>query len=288
MDSHSSERCGVTYVATGYKFLKEAHASAESVKEAMPDVPVCLITDEDREPRFPFDDIVYHTEYAGTKRYKQAMGLSPYDRTLFLDTDTYVARDLREVFVVLDRFELAVNQISSGYHYELPEVPDSFPELNSGVIAFRKTPAVLALLAEWSRLFDVYEATKGWTWDQHSFRQALYESPVRFAPLPIEYNFMPYLPAYFMAEVKVLHGRTHDRLVRIAKDVNRQLGPRVFYPRVGTLHESWRMTPGALAAFWARATRLVGYETASRTLKRFGVDRDWLLHTVKGLKSRNS
>ena len=38
------------------------------------------------------------------------------------------------------------------------------------------------------------------------FRRALYESPVRFAPLPIEYNFMPYFPAYFMAEVKCSMG----------------------------------------------------------------------------------
>ena len=279
----SSESCGVVYVATGDKFLSEATASAESAKAAMPDVPIALITDGRREPTGPFDLVVRHEEHSGTKRFKQSMGLSPFQRSLFLDTDTYVARDLREVFTVLDRFDLAVNQISSGYHYDMPEVPHCFPELNSGVIAFRDTPEVQALFAEWSRLFDAYHVSDGWTWDQHSFRRALYESPVRFAPLPIEYNFMPYVPAYFMAEVKVLHGRTHDRLVRIAEDVNHKLGARVFYPRIGTIRESTRMSARGLASFWGRTTRLVGYEAVSRTLSRLGVDRDWALHKLKGV-----
>ena len=275
-------------MATGKRFLDEAEASARSAKAAMPDISTCLIADEERVPAFPFDHVIRHVQHAGTKRYKQQMGLSPFDRTLFLDTDTYVARDLREVFTVLDRFDLAVNQISSGYHYEMPEVPHCFPELNSGVIAFRDTPEVQALFAEWSRLFDAYEASHGWTWDQHSFRRALYESSVRFAPLPIEYNFMPYVPAYFMAEVKVLHGRTHDRLVKLSEDVNRDLGHRVFYPRIGTIRESRRMTAAGLASFWGRATRLVGYEAVSRTLSRFGADRDWLLHSIKRLGKRQT
>ena len=81
----------------------------------------------------------------------------------------------------------------------------------------------------------------------------------------------------------MLHGRSRDRLERIAKDVNRKMGHRIFYPRIGTIHESRKLDAAGLASFWGRVTRLVGYEAVSRSLHRLGIDRDWVLHRVKRL-----
>ena len=48
-----------------------------------------------------------------------AMPLSPYNRTLFLDTDTYVYASLEHLFVLLDRFELAAAHDPWRYGYNL-------------------------------------------------------------------------------------------------------------------------------------------------------------------------
>ena len=287
MESPSETR-GVVYVATGDAYITEARESAASVREAMPGVPICLITDVDVDPGSAFDTIVTHAEGAGTKRFKQNLHLSPYDRTVFLDTDTFVAADVSDLFTVLDRFEIAAKQISSDYNAKRLEVPSAFPEMNSGVIVYRKTPAVLALFEEWRRLFIEFESDYGWTWDQLSFRKAVYESEARVASLPIEYNFMPYFPAYLMNNAKIVHGRTGERMRRIASEVNEVTGSRVFFPRIGVILWGSRMGTGSAAKFWARASRFSAYHVVDHTLKRLGAKPDWLLHTVKRLRSGRS
>ena len=284
MDSPSDSR-GVVYVATGTRYIAEARESAASVREAMPDIPICLITDQDVEPGSAFDTIVLHAEGAGTKRFKQNLYLSPYDRSLFLDTDVFVAADVSDLFTLLDRFEIAAQQIPSDYNAKLLGVPSAFPEMNSGVIAYRKTPAVLALFDEWRRLFIDFEQKHGWTWDQLSFRKSVYESAARVASLPIEYNFQPYFPAYMMNEAKILHGRTDERMRRIASEVNEVIGSRVFFPRIGVILWGDRMGARNAVGFWARATRFSVYHLADHMLKRLGVKPDWLLHAIRRIRS---
>ncbi len=250
----------------------------------MPDVSICLITDTDVETGTAFDSVLVHTDGAGAKRFKQNLHFSPYDRTIFLDTDTFVVSDVSELFEVLDRFDIAASQVSSDYNAKRLGVPASFTEMNSGVIVYRKTPAVLALFEEWRRLFVQFEREYKWTWDQLSFRKAVYESDARVASLPVEYNFRPYFPAYLMNKAKILHGRTNGRMRRIASEVNAATGPRVFFPRIGVIPWGSGMGPGEVAGFWARASRFAAYHLTDRTLKRFGAKPDWLLHTVSRLR----
>ena len=271
---------GVVYVATGARYIAEARESAASVRDAMPGVPICLITDAEVDRGPSFDAVVLSREGGGTKRFKQNLHLSPYDRTLFLDTDTYVTRDVSDLFTLLDRFEIAANQISSDYNATRLGVPSAFPEMNSGVIAYRKTPAVLALFDEWRRLFAAFEQDHGWTWDQLSFRKAVYESDARVASIPIEYNFMPYFPAYLMNEAKILHGRTSERMKRIASEVNETTGSRVFFPRIGVILWGGRMDAGNAVDFWTRASRFSLYHVANRGLRRLGFKSDALLHAL--------
>ena len=284
MESSSDTR-GVVYVATGARYVDEARESAASVRQAMPGVPICLITDAGLEGGSDFDSVVVHTEGAGTKRFKQNLHLSPYDRTIFLDTDTFVAEDVSDLFTLLDRFEIAANQISSDYNAGRLGVPSAFTEMNSGVIVYRKTPAVLALFAEWRRLFAEFEDEYGWTWDQLSFRKAMYESEARIASLPIEYNFMPYFPAYMMNKAKIVHGRTGERMRRIASEVNEATGSRVYFPRIGVIPWGSGMDSGNAVGFWARATRFAGYLVTDRALQRVGIKSDWLLHSVRRLRA---
>ena len=118
---------------------------------------------------------------------------SPYERTLYLDSDTKIVRDFSDAFDLLDRFDVAAVQDHSRKSSRwsgIPEyknIPYAFPEFNGGVILFRKSPAVDEFFECWKKYFYKYEdQTQGQ--DQASFRIALWESDIRLHSLPFEYN----------------------------------------------------------------------------------------------------
>jgi hypothetical protein len=254
------EEKGIVYAASGKKYIKEAKKSAKSVKQKMPDVSICLITNESKKYE-EFDETVV-LECEG-KKIKQKIHKCPYKKAIFLDTDTYVSKDLNEVFEILNEFDLAANQISSGYHYKIDDLPNSFPEFNSGLIAFKNNEKVKNTIKEWNKQYEKMNSS----WDQKSLRYVLYKSDLRIASLPIEYNFMIYYPAYVMAKVKVLHGRPFSKLVEVAEDMNRDLGHRVFIPRIGCLHRFDRMSVFEMARLIVKGTVMVGYEVLYRSYK---------------------
>ncbi|MFB6294449.1 MAG: hypothetical protein ABEI97_01700 [Candidatus Nanohaloarchaea archaeon] len=99
---------GVTYYAIGEKYVEEARQSAESLKEHN-DIPTTLFTDQEVETGVI--DNVRHidaSEYP-LLDYIERLKESPYDRTLFLDTDTYVTANIEELFEMLDTFDIGLS-----------------------------------------------------------------------------------------------------------------------------------------------------------------------------------
>jgi hypothetical protein len=228
-------KTGFVYVATGKAYLPEAFRSAESLRRHHPDAPICLITDHPPEDRGPFTEIrepegaVRHTPIDKVLAYE-----APYDRVIFLDTDTFVLDDLTPVFRMLERFDLALLQdVNRGWNYELPDVPVSFSEFNTGVMAFRKSAAMADFFAAWSREYDEMRNEYGFVTDQPSFRRTLFHSDLRVAPLPSEFHFLGDMPNCTLWNVRLIHGRgDHER---IARQVNEELGLRAYVPEIGTL-----------------------------------------------------
>ena len=81
---------------------------------------------------------------------------SPFAETLFLDTDTYVCGELSELFELLAQFDIAMT-LDRRYYDDFPKdvgVPGSFCEFNRGVVAFRSSERMQAMLQaalEWAR-----------------------------------------------------------------------------------------------------------------------------------------
>ena len=119
---------------------------------------------------------------------------TPFDRTLYLDTDTRVLEDITPVFDLLDRFDLALahasNRVTRLQTWRTT-LPRSFPQFNAGVFLYKKTPAVMSLLDEWVSSFHA----AGFRSDQITLRELLWLSNLRIATLPPEYNvrFQKYL-----------------------------------------------------------------------------------------------
>ena len=120
-----------------------------------------------------------------------AMARTRFERTLHLDADVLAVADLRDVFEVLDRFDIALahdqwrNSPAANAQWRRP-LPNAFPQFNGGVIAYRRTPEVLAFLAAWA---DALRAS-GLKRDQPVLRELLWESDLRIATLPPEYNLL--------------------------------------------------------------------------------------------------
>jgi hypothetical protein len=234
---HAAARAGVIYIATGQRYAAEAAQSLASLRRHEPDLPVTLFTDVRQEPP-GFTSVVYvedrrnhpkkvfHTKVA-------CMGQSPYERTLFLDTDTHVCGTVREAFDLLDRFDFAGAHAPKripGVKQGLPQVlPGSFTQLNSGVLLFRKCKRVDRMLADWLRRYDAHDFPNFFG-DQHELREALWASDVQLGILSTEWNCR--LPWAFAVHepVKILHGR-HRYIDLVERRVNmRPNGVRAFTP----------------------------------------------------------
>ena len=113
-----------------------------------------------------------------------------FGRTLFLDADTLVLGPLGDLFDIALRFDLAmahdVRRASRLIREGVTErTPYAFPQLNSGVVLYRRSPAMMAFLAEWARRFRETGARR----DQTVLKDLLWtDERVRFYVLPPEFN----------------------------------------------------------------------------------------------------
>jgi hypothetical protein len=188
------ETQGILYVATGAKYIRAAIHSAETVREHSPGLATHLYADWQRHgfdfhasPR-PFTSVA-SIERPHRRSKVDYIPRTPFDRTLFLDTDTALNADVRGLFQILDRFDIAIahahrrNAAVRLRPWRI-QLPQAFPQFNAGVILYRRTPAVDAFLEDWRRSF--HEA--GFQQDQITLRELLWLSDLRIATLPPEFN----------------------------------------------------------------------------------------------------
>ena len=232
---------GIIYIASGTKYIEEACYSAASLKKWLPNISITLFSDQEcSSPHF--EKVVVFSELGDWTKDKKSpkvvyMYESPYDYTLYLDTDTYICDDISDVFELLEYYDIAL------VHAELrvgkqkhKQIPDSFPEMNSGVIAFRKSPEVQKVFSQWLEFYKEDRAAwKIWYCpDQPSLRAALYGSPLKIATLPPEYNCRFIYPVYVDGKVKILHGHYGD-MPAIEAEINKKTKMRCFLIGVGVV-----------------------------------------------------
>lgn len=250
---------GYLYVAFGEKYLKELSTAVRSLKDHT-QFPIALVTDDENYRNHPdFSTVIIHEPIFsyGSKIY--CLLKSPFQKTIFLDTDTFVCDSLDGIFDVLDRFDIAAVLCNTPFSTDFISAnnPDykilypDFIEYNTGLIGIHngRNQEFLSL---WRNKFEELCIKT----DQVAFRDALLESEVRIATLPFEYNFLG-LNSYSVAnsKIKVLHGRykswfndlrstvaSYDEMRVIARRVNAFTGKRVFLSqgiRPVSAHWNW-------------------------------------------------
>ncbi|MHB8233755.1 MAG: hypothetical protein ACYDHT_03800 [Solirubrobacteraceae bacterium] len=232
---------GIVYSCFGEKFIAEAVRAARSslrhndvphlifaAGEVRDPPPGVTVVGFEPNPSAPYQDRIAH------------MRCSPFERTLFLDTDTFVVGEMVGVFELLDHYDLAVAHAPAYRGLDDPEVPQAFPEFNCGVIAWRSSERVAAFLRCWEETYlawlekevlqgpdGMMHPTRSWPGDQPPFRRCAWQHAMNVATLPPEYNLRLGIPTTVVDRVRLLHGRT-SKFETLAEQYNDKLGPRTY------------------------------------------------------------
>lgn len=188
--------CGIQYIAFGDSFTQEGVMSYHTLREHCPNIPVCFMTDN-LERLDGIEDnnlIVVKIQPQHIRSKVDFVKNSPFKKTLYLDSDTIIVRDISDIFETLDRFDVALThdyaRKRTKYSKLVPEyekIPYSFSEVNGGVFAFNANEKTQKFLELWQHYFyKYYSQTNGW--DQVSLRVSLWESEVSLFHMPFEYN----------------------------------------------------------------------------------------------------
>lgn len=229
-----NNECGILYVATGERHLREAAHSAASARRIHPELPLALFTSpEDHTAhqdwlRKTFHRIEIHPQPVFSFRDKiQPLFLSPFRRTLFLDTDTEILGRVDDVFDLLGSFPLCYCRDTTRYNLPALAVPAAFSEPNTGVLAFASGELTSRLFERWLRRYDEgltrhesHHGSGAGYHDQPSFREVLYETAFPHYVLPEEYNLRGYAKWFAGARVRILHAR-EPYLSRWRHSINR-------------------------------------------------------------------
>ena len=173
--------CGIIYSCAGRpSFLAEAIESAKSVRRFLPSVKICLFHNYTEDVLASYEVSVFtelrkiempttnDTRFTGHMSHFLAKLYSiletPYENTLFLDTDTEIKKPIGSLFELLKKFDIAIapgpmTQPPVDSSDVINELPNEFPELNTGVILYRMNDKMKNFLTEWKDVF--LQNTKG-------------------------------------------------------------------------------------------------------------------------------
>jgi len=208
---------GITYVAFG-KCIEEAERSAYTASNF--NIPTCLITNENYTGD-KFDKLVI-TEVNLSQAFNilNTYDLTPWDVTLWLDSDTLILDDLSFAFKMARRFGIAavLAPHSSLNGRGLSDIPGEAPEYNCGATWIDKNHKLTKNLGDkWAEIVSEYDG-EGWWTDQSSLSYALYKLKINPYILPLNWNFRAYMDREFdtgeyhtdhgYGSIKIWHSRT--------------------------------------------------------------------------------
>ena len=224
-----TENYGVFYVAAGQKYIDEACNSARSLKKINSSLKISIACNHQPEDIGLFDRIILVNETVASRnegllfKTKYLYALSPYQKTLFVDTDTFFINDIESGFGILDYFDVSMTLDPPDSHFPTlssGKKIDCKP-VNTGVIFFRKNEVNNYLFQEWLKIYseklshnpNLRES------DQTSCTEALMSCSSRLYPLSPEWNTRFCFINTLKEPVKILHAYSSN-IDRIADLVN--------------------------------------------------------------------
>jgi hypothetical protein len=198
--------CGCIYVAFGRPYLVQALHSFRTLRETNPSVPACVLTNTLPQPPDTLrdwdgsKDVWIYVDAADSENrlYKTDLPrYTPFEKTLYLDSDTEVHSDISGMFKMLDYWDVALHLRPSGYPLDKPkgrqrvldgeEIIANLPHWNGGVVLFRRDPKVEEFFSLWNQYFRA----SGIPFDQVALVEAAFRSSCRILSLDARWNSGP-------------------------------------------------------------------------------------------------
>ncbi|WP_147587306.1 hypothetical protein [Halorubrum lipolyticum] len=224
---------GILYIATGEKYLDQAKLSAKTVNRHT-ELPIAVVSHRSVEDEvFDYTIVAEDPEdsFADKPKY---ITKSPFERTLYFDTDIFLIANITELLEMLDHADVATAidpyewEHRVAKHYSFSEVPESVPIFQTGVIAYKDTDQTRELFENW---YDIHMDC-AIERDQASFRPALYQTDVQYISFSHNYNFPVNWPIHAVGEVKILHSnyiKDLETLKTLSNRINGSSDIRSFY-----------------------------------------------------------
>lgn len=189
-----SKEKGYIYMAFGENFYLECINSVKILKSKT-DLPIHLFTDKKNIPKEE-SDLFFSISFLPNLHLRSKVdyiSLSPFDKTIYLDTDIIVVKKIDNLFTLLDNFDILATldtarkrENMSRQIKEYGKIPYAFGEVNSGLLCFNKF-AREKIFKKWPKIFYRYMKESG-GWDQPSLRVLLWKLNASLYILPPEFN----------------------------------------------------------------------------------------------------
>lgn len=252
-----NDKRGFLYIANKTKFIHEALISVKSLMKHN-DEKVCLICTQEifkEDLKKSFDIVLCIDEMNNYTYLSKVVGLNftPFEKTIFLDSDTFITDKITELFDLLDFVDLATT-LEYKLHTTGPhdfKYRNIFPELNSGVIVYKKNPITLKIFKDWLTICEKYNIIN----DMPGLREAVLKNfnEVKYSILPQLYNTHGFKSMLILNnKIKIIHERLgykkgfitphflpFDEMEKFAHRINKYSYKRLFIPRVGVITYRW-------------------------------------------------
>ncbi|PTW49610.1 putative nucleotide-diphospho-sugar transferase [Rhodovulum kholense] len=221
---YAADDCGVVLSASGDVYIRLAEQAAASVRATNPGLRVDLFCDGEPTPGV-FDEVHVLSRSFFRPKFEAALR-SRFQRTLLIDVDLVLTADVSDMFWVLNKYDLAACQVQNrnqrfANRFWRRSFPNAFPQMNGGVIAFRRNEKTTRFFEDWQYL--VAEVRKGGA-DQPVLRELLWESDLTVHVLPEEYNLRKherlYTSNWTVPAPRILHSQRFVRNAKAGKDIS--------------------------------------------------------------------
>jgi len=251
---------GIIYAVRGEKYLSEVYDSIKSVRSTNPEIPITIFSDINPENILQSEHNIDHIDISDARFSKRpkidCLLQTPYKKTLYLDSDTYVQGDLKNIFEFLDGYDFVCKCQEQNYEWshkssedkEFPggisneeefrerldmNTPRMMPDYNSAVVAYNMNERTRELLNTWGSIYEKHLEIPGYFRDQPALRKAIFETDVKVGgSLPPECNFSIRklygsrgLNRKIRQRPLIMHGRSHNKEKAI-ENINKRVESR--------------------------------------------------------------
>ena len=230
---------GYLYIASGEKYIKEAKRSVQSLRRVDDNAHATIVTD-DQSTYFGegrcFDkriivseDNLYIPKKGFDLKVKSMYQQSPYDKTIFIDSDTYFIKNCSYLFDLLKYHDVCISRANNDdeyIRYKGSEIK-GYGQYNTGVIVFRKNERNKKLFSDWVSRWRMRRTVH--SHDQMAFMEALLSNNVKTYILKNNWNARTVHKTRFIGQVKIIHGR-HKNIDKVVHNINISDRPRVWIP----------------------------------------------------------